>query len=117
MKREIYEVYAKIVDANGNYNTLNGFPKVFDSRSYDNNCAKAMNRAYGAYYACLGTMYGVDNRQCQIAMIIRANDGLQMESRRIGAIFDLPDPDPEPEPEEPGTPEEPETSEEGGEGE
>ena len=51
----------------------------------------------------------------EIAMIIRANDGLQMESRRIGAIFDLPDP--EPEPEEPGTPEEPETSEEGGEGE
>ena len=33
-KREIYEVYAKIVDANGAYNTLNGYPKAFDSRNY-----------------------------------------------------------------------------------
>ena len=35
MNREIYEVYAKIVDANGTYNTLSGYPKVFDSKNYD----------------------------------------------------------------------------------
>lgn len=95
MRREIYEVYAKVVDANGTYNTLSGYPKVYDSRSYNNDCEKARNRAYGEYHTVLGTMYTRDDRQCQIAMIIRANDGLQIEKISIGAIADLPDPEPE----------------------
>lgn len=94
MKREIYEVYAKVVDANGAYNTLSGYPKVFDSHSYSDDCDKARNRAYGEYHSTLGTMYTRDDRQKQIAMIIRANDGLQIEKTDIGAIADLPNPEP-----------------------
>ena len=99
MKREIYEVYAKVVDANGAYNTLSGYPKSFDSHSYDDDIEKAEKRAYGEYYDCLGVMSKRDDRQQQIAMIIRASDGMQIEMKHIGNIADLPDPEPEPEPE------------------
>lgn len=110
MQREIYEVYAKIVDANGNYNTLSSYPKVFDSINYDNDCEKAKQRAYAAYYGALSSLLAVDTRQCQFAMLIRGNDGLQLEMRCFGKIADLPDPEPETpeEPENPDDPEEPE---------
>lgn len=92
MKREIYEVYAKVVDANGAYNTLSGYPKVYDSHQNDDDCEKARLKAYGEYHSVLGAMYSRTDRQCQVAMIIRANDGLQIEKTSIGAIADLPDP-------------------------
>lgn len=92
MKREIYEVYAKIVDANGAYNTLNGYPKVFDSHTQNDDLEKARKRAYAEYWDVLGAMGKRDDRQQQIAMIIRASDGMQIEKMALGKIFDLPDP-------------------------
>lgn len=92
MKREIYEVYAKIVDANGAYSTLNGYPKVFDSHQYNDDCEKAKNRARAEYHEVLGAMYKRDDRQEQIAMIISANLGIVIESTKIGSVADLPDP-------------------------
>lgn len=102
MKRDIYEVYAKVVDANGNYNTLSGYPKVFDSRLYDNNTDKTRARAYAEYYETISAMYKRDDRQLQIAMIILANNGVVVQATNIGSIADLPDPEPEPEPESEG---------------
>ena len=32
MKREIYLVLAYVVDANGTFNNLSGYPKTFDSK-------------------------------------------------------------------------------------
>lgn len=92
MQREIYEVYAKVVDANGNYNTLTNYPKAFDSRNYSNDIAKTYNRAIGEYHSTLGTMYTRDDRQIQIAMVIRASDGVQIEMEKIGELAELPDP-------------------------
>ena len=92
MQREIYEVYAKVVDANGAYNTLNGYPKVFDSHQYNDDCEKAKNRALAEYHNVLGDMYKRDDRQEQLAMIISANLGIVIESNKIGAVADLPDP-------------------------
>ena len=86
MQREIYEVYAKIVDANGAYNTLSGYPKVFDSKSYENDIEKAKQRAYGEWYDCLGAMCKRDDRQVQIAMIIQASTGMQIECKQIGEL-------------------------------
>jgi hypothetical protein len=63
MKREIFEVYAKVVDANGAYNTLSGYPKVFDSHAYNDDISKARRRAYGEYYEALGAMCKRDDRQ------------------------------------------------------
>lgn len=99
MLREIFEVYAKIVDANGSYNTLSGYPKMFDSRSYNGNIEKARQRAYGEFYECLGAMSKRDDRQVQFAMIIQASNGLQIECKSIGELPQDPDPEPEPEPE------------------
>ena len=97
MKREIYEVYAKVVDSNGSYNILTGYPKIFDSRNYNNDVEKAKNRAYGEWHECIGAMCKRDDRQLQFAMIIRARDGVQIELAKLGDIADLPDPEPEPE--------------------
>lgn len=89
MMREIYEVYAKVVDANGTYNTLTGYPKAFDSKNYDNDVNKARIRAYGEWHECLGAMCKRDDRQLQIAMIIRASDGMQIERAAIGQMADV----------------------------
>lgn len=86
MQREIFEVYAKIVDANGTYNTLSGYPKTFDSKNYDNDVAKAQQRAYGEFHECLGAMCKRDDRQVQIVMIFRASDGLTIAKEAIGQI-------------------------------
>ena len=86
MIREIYEVQAKIVDANGAFNQLSGYPKTFDSRSYSNDTEKTRQRAYGEYHEALGAMCKRDDRQLQLAMIVRINDGLVIESTAIGEI-------------------------------
>ena len=63
MKREIFEVYAKVVDSTGAYNTLSGYPKVIDSHSYNDDINKARKRAYGEYYEVLAAMCKRDDRQ------------------------------------------------------
>lgn len=88
MKREIYEVYAKIVDATGAYNTLSGYPKTFDSRNYDNDINKTLLRAQGEYHDTLGAMYRRDDRQMQMVMLLSA-DGAVIESACIGSIADI----------------------------
>ena len=97
MQREIFEVRAFIVDANGTFNQLNGYPKIFDSRSYQHDINKTRSRAYGDWHEVLGAMCKVDTRQVQVAQIVRVSDGGVLESSVIGAIADLPDPEPEPE--------------------
>jgi len=89
MKRDIYEVYAKVIDANGTYNTLSGYPKVFDSKNYDNDLQKTRNRAYAEFHTVLGTMYPREDRQLQIAMLVYANTGLQIEMARVGNMAEL----------------------------
>lgn len=37
MMQEIFAVNAQIVDANGTFNSLSGYPKAFKSTAYDNN--------------------------------------------------------------------------------
>jgi len=95
MVREIFEVYAKIVDATGRYATLDGYPKTFDTRSYEGNLEKTRQRAYAAWHKALSDMGNVDSRQKQFAMILRASDGLQIEKAEYGTIPEDPDPEPE----------------------
>lgn len=99
MQRKIFEVYAKIVDANGAYNTLSGYPKAFDSHSYNDDVDKALRRAKAEFYETAGAMMKRDDRQQQTA-ILMGSDGFIIESFTVGAVTDLPDPEPEPELEE-----------------
>lgn len=95
MKREIYIVNAYIVDANGTFNLLSGYPKAFDSKHYNNDVDKAMLRASSDYHEVLSAMYKAETRQMQIAEIMQMSTGMIMEMRRVGALADLPDPEPE----------------------
>lgn len=90
MKRQIYEVHAKVVDANGNYNTLSGYPQVFDSRSYDNDIDKTLRRATGAFASCWSSMCSADTRQLQTVILMSA-DGFIVDKKVLGEIADLPD--------------------------
>ena len=88
MRREIYEVYAKVVDANGTYNNLSGYPKSFDSRSYNNDPEKALIRASGELSAAHAAMSKIDTRKLQIAWLIRAKTCEMLEKIVIGTIPD-----------------------------
>lgn len=94
MDRNIFEVYAKIIDANGAYNTLTGYPKVFDSRNYNNDLAKALQRAKGEFHETFGAMCKRDDRQMQMVLLMTAT-GQVIERQTIGDVPDEPEPEPE----------------------
>lgn len=96
MKREIYVVEASIVDANGTYNNLGGYPKLFDSHTYNDDIEKARRRAEGDMSEAYGAMCKRDDRQLQ-TVLLRTADGAVLDRKFIGRIADLPDPEPEPE--------------------
>jgi len=99
MQRKFFEVYAKIVDANGSYNTLSGYPKAFDSHNYNDDVDKALRRAKAEFHETAGAMLKRDDRQQQTA-ILMSSDGFIIESFTDGAVTDLPDPEQEPEAEQ-----------------
>lgn len=97
MTREIYEVYAKVVDANGAYNTLTGYPKTFDSRNYGNDPDKALRRARGEFFETYGAMCKRDDRQMQTVFLIGMNNQM-IDHLSVGRISDDPDPEVDEEP-------------------
>ena len=89
-KRAIYEVYAKVVDANGVYSTLANYPKAFDSRSYGNDVDKALLRAAGEFHDAVGTMCKNDTRQQQTVLLL-ASDGFVIDRWTHGEVSDVAD--------------------------
>ena len=87
--RQIYVVHASVVDANGAFNLLNGYPKTFDSKLYDNDIDKARQRAFGEYHEVLGAMCRRDDRQLQLAMIIRISDGIVLAKEVVGRLAEV----------------------------
>ena len=85
MGRVIYEVYAKVVDANGSYNTLTGYPKVFDSRSYNGDGTKALRRAEGEFSSTWAGMCKIDERQVQTVLLMR-QDGVVLDRKTFGGF-------------------------------
>ena len=94
MKRQIFIVHASIVDANGTFNQLSGYPKKFDSVSYNNDIDKTLRRANGEFAETFGAMCKQDTRQLQTVILMSA-DGFIIDTKSIGAIADLPDPETE----------------------
>lgn len=95
MARQIFIVDAYIVDANGTFNYINGYPKRFDSRNYDNDVERTQRRAEGDMSEAWGAMCKVDTRQIQ-TVTLETVDGFQIEKRTMGG-FPAPEPEPEPE--------------------
>lgn len=99
MQRNIYTVNAWIVDSNGTFNTLSGYPKNFDSRTYDGDIDKTLRRAMGDFAEVWGAFCKRDDRQQQTVILIQSN-GQLIDRKSVGAVSDDPDPEPEGEPEE-----------------
>lgn len=83
MARQIYIVSAFVVDANGTFNYINGYPKRFDSRSYGDDIEKTQRRAEGDMSEAWGAMCKVDTRQIQ-TVTLETVDGFQIEKRSMG---------------------------------
>ena len=65
MSRNIFRVDAFIVDANGTYHGMDGYPKTFDSKNYQNDVDKALNRADGDASTVWATFCTQDTRMVQ----------------------------------------------------
>lgn len=79
--RNIFIVNATIVDSNGTYSTVSGFPKRFDSESYvtsENPTETALRRAKAAYHTQLGLNYAVDGRMMQTVTLSQADGRIIM---------------------------------------
>lgn len=88
MERRIFIVEANIVDANGAFNIVNGYPKSFDSKNYDNDFNKALKRAQGEFSDCQGAMCKRDDRQLQTVTLTTA-DGFQLNRWSDGKIAEI----------------------------
>lgn len=87
MARQIFIVDAYIVDANGTFNNISGYPKRFDSRSYQDDIEKTQRRAEGDMSEVWGAMCKVDTRQVQTVTLTTA-DGFQVERKTMGTLAD-----------------------------
>ena len=93
MYRQIFVVYAHIVDATGKLTILEGYPKAYDSQHYSNDVDKTQNRALADAHGLLADMYTKDTRQLQLVRV-ETTDGFEVFKQSIGALAPLPDPEP-----------------------
>lgn len=122
--RQVYIVNAtQVVTSDshpeGLYSVMSGYPKFYDSRTYnvtdsnpDGDEEKALRMAKSEYLSRLSANYAADNRAMTTVTLELAN-GRQLMHESIGAFPVVQPVQPEPEP-EPETPEEPETPDEPG---
>jgi hypothetical protein len=111
--RQIYIVNATQVVTSENhpeglYSVMTGYPKTFDSRSYnsteynpDGDPEKAFRKAEAAYLTQEATVLDADNPSRAMATItLMRADGVLIKHRCIGSMPIVPPaPQPEPEPE------------------
>lgn len=103
-ERQIFVVRADVVDANGAFNPLSGYPKSFDSKTspYNGDIGMCLDRAKAEWHDAVSAMLKSNvGRQLQTAVLMTA-DGRIIETFHKGAIAPvvIPDPEPNEEPEE-----------------
>lgn len=86
MAREIFQVTAQVVDANGTWSMLSGYPKNFDSRSYQGDIEKARQRAVGDWHGVMQDFSTKDTRQLQLAQVIQLSNGAVIQNDYIGGF-------------------------------
>ena len=85
MARQIFIVNANIVDANGAFHVLDGYPVTYDSKNYNDDVEKAQKRAEGAFSECWGAMCKRDDRIMQTVTLTTA-DGFQLDKKSMGSF-------------------------------
>ena len=91
MPRQIFIVNAVIVDANGTFNTLDGYPKKFDSKNYSGDVEITQRRAEGGFSEAWAAMCKVDTRQIQ-TVTLETVDGFQLDRKTSGSFKEDPEP-------------------------
>lgn len=81
--RNIYIVDAMIVDANGTFNHLDGYPKQFDSKSYAGDVDKTRRRAEGDFSEVWGAMCKIDTRMIQ-TVTLSTVEGFSLDRKTTG---------------------------------
>lgn len=100
MARQIFIVDAHIVDQNGTFHFIDGYPKTFDSKHYKGDIEKTRIRAEGDMSSAWSDMCLVDTRIISTVSLTTV-DGYQMEYKSRGYFPDEPTPEqPVEEPEE-----------------
>ena len=99
MTQEIFTVNAQIIDANGTFNSLSGYPKAYKSTAYNNDIEKARQRALGDFHDVMGAFGNRDDRLIQMAFVMQMSTGLIIAIDKFGKLPALPDP-PDPDEEE-----------------
>lgn len=85
MARQIFIVDAMVVDSNGTFNRIQGYPKQFDSRSYGDDIDKTKRRAEGDMSETWGAMCKIDTRQIQ-TVTLSTVDGFMLDRKSSGAF-------------------------------
>lgn len=85
MARQIFIVDAMVVDSNGTFNHIQGYPKQFDSRSYGDDIDKTQRRAEGDMSETWGAMCKIDTRQVQ-TVTLSTVDGFMLDRRTCGGF-------------------------------
>ena len=81
--RNIFIINAQVVDANGTYNVLDGYPKRVDSNSYEGDVDKARRRADGLFSEAWGAMCKIDTRLIQ-TVTLEDVYGNQLDRKSMG---------------------------------
>lgn len=81
--RNIFIVSAFIVDANGTFANMSGYPKTFDSKNYSDNVDIAKKRAEGDMSEQWGAMCKRDDRQIQ-TVTLEDVFGNMLEKKSMG---------------------------------
>lgn len=88
--QNIFIVNAFIVDANGAFNILSGYPKTFNSDNYSGDVEKAQRRAEGEFSECWGAMCKRDDRIIQ-TVVLQSADGFMLDRKSSGHFPDEPE--------------------------
>lgn len=92
MARQIFIVSAQIVDQNGAFHFMDGYPKTFDSKNYSDDIDKAQRRAEGDMSETWGAMCKNDTRQIQ-TVSLSSVDGFVIERKTMGSFPADPEPE------------------------
>ena len=91
MAKNIFIVDAFQIDGQGTYSHITGYPKVFNSESYDGDVDKALKRATGAFAKTWSDFCNVDDKTIQ-SVTLTDITGFQIRKETVGELPADPEP-------------------------
>ena len=83
--RRIFVLLAWVIDANGTFSVLSGYPKTFDSKNYSGDEHKAYLRAMSDFHETISSMCKSDTRKVQ-SIVLMDEAGNRVETFTTGSI-------------------------------